>query len=505
MSHHDSILPESGQAQFERTERAFYRLLKYYKALDCGHFRPVESTLARHIIERGWIHPIVTCGLSEARPVLISCAVLNSMYRAYHENDFRRALATLRGRRVLLLQEDGGYLVNRDYRDWRDKAGNPLLSASDLATVETSPFEKPSLAVVGEFPEGQTSDLSAPRADATRGILDDSRGAITGACPDPADQSRALGPIPPDQSPALADPSDPSDPQNGTIVRAPADIDLQSYSSTHSLREVESFCSEVCMSLNLDNRSRNAETYIHTKKKNLWGASTQNGVESACMEPQPIANPTVQADPISSLESSPAAPSINECPPASMLMSIPGDVVPDPALWADLEYMLAKFLPCNHYEQQFSYYKNLYETSVMVGALKRCLLKKKGINNFFYILATMRTWAGPEEEQHYDRDLRPILPAAVETPGPGVPAIESTNADPYADLMANAPGMYGEWFKDHHVSMSNNPPCKGKPNGKFMDDEDFKRRMAIKARDPDRFVKLSMSYYCPSLIMEREA
>jgi hypothetical protein len=49
------------------------------------------------------------------------------------------------------------------------------------------------------------------------------------------------------------------------------------------------------------------------------------------------------------------------------------------------------------------------------------------------------------------------------------------------------------------------PACKEKPNGKFMDDEDFNRRMAIKARDPDRFVKLSMSYYCPSLIMEREA
>jgi hypothetical protein len=38
-----------------------------------------------------------------------------------------------------------------------------------------------------------------------------------------------------------------------------------------------------------------------------------------------------------------------------------------------------------------------------------------------------------------------------------------------------------------------------------MDDEDFNRRLAIKARDPDRFVKLSMSFYCPSLIMEREA
>jgi hypothetical protein len=223
------------------------------------------------------------------------------------------------------------------------------------------------------------------------------------------------------------------------------------------------------------------------------------------MESRPDANPTVEADRDSRNMSPPAAPSTNDCPPASMLMSIPGAVVPDPVLWADLEYMLAKFLPCNHYEQQFSYYKNVYETSVMVGALKRCLLKKKGINNFFYILATMRTWAGPEEEQHYDRDLRPIAPAAVDIPGTSAPAAESTNADPYADLMANSPGMYGEWFKDHHVSMSNNPPCKGKPNGKFMDDEDFKRRMAIKARDPDRFVKLSMSYYCPSLIMEREA
>jgi hypothetical protein len=216
-------------------------------------------------------------------------------------------------------------------------------------------------------------------------------------------------------------------------------------------------------------------------------------------------NPTVEANPVPSPGPSPAAPSTNGCPPASMLKAIPGDVVPDLALWADLEYMLAKFLPCNHYEQQFSYYKHIYETHIMVGALKRCLLKKKGINNFFYILATMRTWSNPEEEQHYDRDLQPIRPAAVAIPSPAAPASESTSADPYADLMANSPGMYGEWFKDHHVSMSNNPPCKGKPNGKFMDDEDFNRRLAIKARDPDRFVKLSMSYYCPSLIMEREA
>jgi hypothetical protein len=125
--------------------------------------------------------------------------------------------------------------------------------------------------------------------------------------------------------------------------------------------------------------------------------------------------------------------------------------------------------------------------------------------NFSYVRSTMTNWKGPEGEADYDRDLQLINPPAVAIPGPDASASESTNADPYADLMMNAPGMNGEWFKDHHVSMGNNPPYKGKPNGKLMDDDDYKRRLAIKARDPDRFVKLSMSFYCPSLIMEREA
>lgn len=255
----------------------------------------------------------------------------------------------------------------------------------------------------------------------------------------------------------------------------------------------------------MDNHTAISETYIHQKEKNLWGPPTQNGHDDACMEPAPIANSTVEANPVPGPEPTPAAPSTNGDMPASMLSSIPGEVTPDPALWADLEYMLAKFLPCNHYEQQFSYYRNVYETHVMVGALKRCLLKKKGINNFFYILATMRTWAGPEEERHYDRDLRPVRPAAAEAPGPGpvAPAAEAAPADPSPEYRANfSPAMLLEWMKDNNVSMENNPPKKDSPNGKLMDEDDYNRRLAIRARDPDRFRSLAMSKYCPSLILE---
>jgi hypothetical protein len=516
MSQYPIIPPESGQAELIRAHRAFQRLMRYFTALVCGHFRPVEMTLVKHVIEQGWYHPIVTCGLSEAMPVLISCAVLNLKYQAYHENDFRRALAQLRVRRVLLLQEDGGYLVNRDYRDWRDRDGNPLLSASDLDTVEASPPGKPSLAVVGEFPEGQTSNLSASGADAAETILDDSGVASAGACSKPSDQAPALAPTPSDQAPALAEPSDqapalaePSDYRNGTIERAPhprfVDKDL-SYSSLPSYRNSQPFSSpSMYVSSVMDDTTGNPETYIHQKKNDLADSIGRNGFKSASMLPESESvNPTVEANPVPSFESTPAAPSTNGYTPASMLSEIPGPVSPDEALWADLVYMLNKFLPMHDYERKFKWQRQNFPTHVMLASLKRCLLNRKGLNNFNYILATMRNYADPEEERFYDRDMNRI---PVEVPGslPAAPASEYTNADPYADLMANAPGMYSEWFKDHHVSMSNNPPCKGKPNGKFMDDEDFNRRMAIKARDPDRFVKLSMSYYCPSLIMEREA
>jgi hypothetical protein len=522
MSQHPIIPPESGQAETERIRRAFHRLLKYYKALDCGHFRPVEMTLVRHIIERGWFHPIVTCGLSEARPVLISCAVLNTMYRAYHENDFRRALATLRGRRVLLLQEDGGYLVNRDYRDWRDRNGNPLLSASDLATVEASIPGKPSLAVVGEFPEGRTSNLSAPVADAAETILDDSEGASAGDCSEPSDQAPALAPAPSDQAPALAEPSDqapalaePSDHRNGTIERAPrprfVDKDLSS-SSLHSYRNSQPFSSsDIYKSSVMEDTTGNPDTYIYQKKDDLANSTDRNGYKSASMLPvSREAFPTVQANPVPSLESSPAAPSTNGIMPASMLEEIPGPESPDDALWVELKYMCNRFFPGCDFDLQFARWRRVFPTAVMVGAFKRCFVKniigKHNIMHAFsYVLKVMQSWNGPGIEAGFDRDMNRI---PVEVPGslPAAPASEPTNVDPYAEFRANhSPAMLLEWMKDNNVSMENNPPKKGSPNGKIMDDDDYNRRMSIRARDPDRFRKLAMGKYCPSLILESES
>lgn len=258
----------------------------------------------------------------------------------------------------------------------------------------------------------------------------------------------------------------------------------------------------------MEDTTGNPETYIYQKKDDLAGSSDRNGFKNAGMLPKSESvNPTVEADPVPSLEPTLAAPSTNGIMPASMLEEIPGPESPDDALWVELKYMCDRFFPGCDFDLQFSRWRRVFPTAVMVGAFKRCFVKniigKHNIMHAFsYVLKVMQSWNGPGIEAGFDRNMHKIT---VETPGPAAPASESANVDPYADLMMNAPGMNGEWFKDHHVSMGNNPPYKGKPNGKLMDDEDYKRRLAIKARDPDRFVKLSMSFYCPSLIMEREA
>lgn len=244
----------------------------------------------------------------------------------------------------------------------------------------------------------------------------------------------------------------------------------------------------------------NQDTYIHQKKKNLWGSPSASD----------DANSTVKADRDSRNMSPPAAPSNNGCQPASMLESIPGQETPDPELWSELKYMCDTFFPGCDFDMQFSRWKHVFPTYVMVGAFKRCFIKNIiGKNNimhaFSYILKVMQSWNGPGIESGFDRNMHKIPVAAPEPPA-GAPAVESAVADPHAEYRANHnPAMMLEWMKDNNVSMENNPPKKDSPNGKLMDEDDYNRRLSIRARDIDRFRKLAMDYYCPSLILEREA
>jgi hypothetical protein len=434
-------------------------------------------------------------------------------WSSYNINDINKSIVHLCECRVLSRESTGKYRIVVDWREWlmgpEGEARIRPVCATAITSLDWShecpPPESPTIDS-DESAAAPTSNLSAPSVDATEAILDDSGALRAGAYSEPSDYAPARNCYAPVSRNGICDA--PPGRCNG---------DLQSYSSLHSESDSQSFSSGVCVSYSENERTAHQEIneskHTHTKKKNFQEAPSRNGHKIASMLPETQeAIPTVEADPVPSLESAPAAPSINDRSPTTMLKEVAGSFEPDAAHWADLEH-ICKFY-CPDMIWNFRSYRFTFPTDVMVGALKRCLLREfdkprtgpdQSIKiNFSYVRSTMSNWKGPEGEADYDRDLRLINPPAVETPGPGAPASESTNADPYADLMANAPGMYGEWFKDHHVSMSNNPPCKGKPNGKFMDDEDFKRRMAIKARDPDRFVKLSMSYYCPSLIMERE-
>jgi hypothetical protein len=521
MSHHDS--KDSPRNQAERFVQAQYRRDVYERAVRCAHFRPVETCIIQHVMENGWYKPFFYMGKGPT-PVTVSCSEIGSE-TPYARSDLQRALKRLTEWGVLIVQENGGYLANKEWQSWSRDGKNPIIQLRCYRYIEEArlphdcPMPPESLRIDQVESNGVgTWNHTAEPADAADAILNGSVACDADVTPCDADVTPTPlncdtgvtdKPLP--VTPVSQAAMEPSDHRNGTIERAPGAVNLDkdlSYSSLHSYRNSQPFSSpSMYVSSVMDDTTGNTETYIHQKKNDLASSTNGNGFKSASMLPESeTVNPTVLANPVPSLESSPAATSTNECPPASMLMAIPGEVVPDESLWADLEYMLAKFLPCNHYEQQFSYYKHIYETSVMVGALKRCLLKKKGINNFFYILATMRTWSGPEEEQHYDRDLRPIVPAAVEIPGPAAPASESTNADPYAEFRANhSPAMLLEWMKDNNVSMENNPPKKDSPNGKLMDDDDYNRRLSIRARDIDRFRKLAMSHYCPSLILENEA
>lgn len=477
--------------------QAVHGIATYLMAIGCARLRPVELMILLIAFLKSIVLPRLIWNERKSRPVKLGGTMLG--WSSYNINDINKSIVNLCECRVLSRESAGKYRIVVDWREWlMSPDGEPRIrpvcaaAITSLDWIHECPPSESSRIDSDEPAAAPTSDLPAPGADATGAILDDSGAIRAGAYREPADYAPAH--------------------RNGNCDACDAtrlgrhNVDLQSYSSLQPQSGSHSFSSDVYVSSLMDDTTGNPETYIHQKKKNLWGPPNGDGVKVASMEPAPIANSTVAADPVAENMSPPAAPSpINVCPPASMLKGIPGDVVPDEALWADLEYMLNKFLPTHHYEGHFRNVKYIFPTAVILGALKRCLIKRKGLNNFSYILTTMRTWVDAEEEQHYDRDLRPIRPAAVDTPGAAPASPPAAEVDPYADLMANAPGMYGEWFKDHHVSMGNNPPAKGTPNGKFMDDADFNRRLALKARDPDRFVKLSMAYYCPSLILERES
>jgi hypothetical protein len=193
-------------------------------------------------------------------------------------------------------------------------------------------------------------------------------------------------------------------------------------------------------------------------------------VQACYLNPESV-NPTVQANPVPSLESSPAAPSTNGIMPASMLEEIPGPESPDDALWVELKYMCNRFFPGCDFDLQFARWRRVFPTAVMVGAFKRCFVKniigKHNIMHAFsYVLKVMQSWNGPGIEAGFDRDMNRI---PVEVPGslPAAPASESTNVDPYAEFRANhSPAMLLEWMKDNNVSMENNPPKKDSPNGK---------------------------------------
>jgi hypothetical protein len=529
MSHHDS--KDSPRNQAERFVQAQYRRDVYERAVRCAHFRPVETCIIQHVMENGWYKPFFYMGKGPT-PVTVSCSEIGSE-TPFARSDLQRALKRLTEWGVLIVQDNGGFLANKEWQSWSRDGKNPIIQLRCYRYIEEArlphdcpmPLESLRIDQVESNGVGTWNHTAEP-ADAIGAILNGSGACDAGVTPPPPNCDAGVTPTPLNCDAGVTDKPlpvtpvsqaamEPADHRNGTIERARVarfvDEDLSS-SSLPSYRNSQPFSSSqyIYKSSVMEDTTGNPETYIYQKKDNLACSSDRNGLKSACMEPTPTANPAVEADPVSSLESPPAAPSTNGIMPASMLEEIPGPEAPDDALWIELKYMCDRFFPGCDFDLQFARWRRVFPTAVMVGAFKRCFVKniigKHNIMHAFsYVLKVMQSWNGPGIEAGFDRNMHKITVAESETPQPG-PEVESTNADPHAEFRANHnPAMLLEWMKDNNVSMENNPPKKDSPNGKLMDENDYNRRLSIRARDPDRFRKLAMGKYCPSLILENES
>jgi hypothetical protein len=498
MSHHSTRVSTQNQA--------VHGIATYLMAIGCARLRPVEMMILLITFLKSILLPRLIWNERKSRPVKLGGTMLG--WSSYNINDINKSIVHLCECRVLSRESAGKYRIVVDWKEWlmgpEGEARIRPVCATAITSLDWShecPPPESSTIDSDEPAAAPTSDLSAPSADATEAILDDSGALRAGAYPEPSDYAPARNCYAPVS-------------RNGNCDAPPGRCngDLQSYSSLHSESESLSFSSsDIYKSSVMEDTTGNTETYIYQKKNDLASSTNGNGLKSASMLPKSESvNPTVQANPVPSLESSPVAPSTNGIMPASMLEEIPGPESPDDALWVELKYMCNRFFPGCDFDLQFARWRRVFPTAVMVGAFKRCFVKniigKHNIMHAFsYVLKVMQSWNGPGIEAGFDRDMNRI---PVEVPGslPAAPASESTNVDPYAEFRANhSPAMLLEWMKDNNVSMENNPPKKDSPNGKLIDDDDYRRRMSIRARDPDRFRKLAMGKYCPSLILESES
>lgn len=367
-----------------QAQQQYSAVALYYRAIGCARIGGAEFNVVNFILELGWFRPRFVYGSRKASPVVVRASQFAAK-TGYDRHSISRATGNLRDGGIIL-DRDGGFVLNPDWRAWIDNA------TGELAI-------KPTCYHYVEF-----------GADESQGLHDCD--VVTDGAPAPQDtddnSSRMVHSRPnqlsDDGAPAPQDSLAPN--RNG---RASEEKDS---SSDRSLPNEKRIAENTCIYKPTDAGEITTNIYTHT-----------DGDSQSIHAPEPT-NATAVC--------------------YTMNGELPGPFDVDADKWSTFTKLTDQFFPMQEMASTLFLHRRQFPTSYFVKIAKRCIISRRPGKSYTpaYMLSVMRAWGknpdgpdrGPEDEYADDMHMivTPTIPFEQRMPEPGATGddLEPSRIDP---------------------------------------------------------------------------